>query len=173
MPNFKRMIALALTNSILCGTRTWSFSMKRNLLNWAGYKIGENTKIVGPIFITASLCVGKDTWIGRNFSVNGNGSVEIGDNCDIAPDVSFYTGGHEIGDENRRAGKGINKKIIVKNSCWICAASKLLPGAVIEESCVVAAGAVVTKHIEKNQLVGGVPARTIKRLDDEEKREDC
>lgn len=167
MPNFKRMIAIASVNTVLAGTRTWSFPLKRKLLNWAGYKIGENTKIVGPIFITADLSVGRDTWIGRNFSVHGNGSVEIGNNCDVAPDVTFYTGGHEIGDATRRAGKGINKSSIIKDGCWICAASKILPGIVIEESCVVAAGAVVTKNIEKNQLVGGVPAQLIKRLEDE------
>lgn len=40
-------------------------------------------------FCTGTLCIGANCWIGRNLTVHGNGSVIIGDNCDIAPDVTF------------------------------------------------------------------------------------
>ena len=62
-----------------------------------GHEIGEGTKIVGPIYCTGKIIIGKDCWIGKNLIINGNGSVRIGDNCDVAPEVSFQTGGHEIG----------------------------------------------------------------------------
>ena len=93
MIHIKRKIAIFATNYILVGTRPWSFTIKRNLLNWGGFSIGKGSKIVGPIYIFGSLTVGNNTWIGRNFTVNGNGWVSIGDNCDIAPEVTFQTGG--------------------------------------------------------------------------------
>lgn len=82
---------LFLVNKIYKGTT--KFKRKRKLLNSIGYQIGEGSKIVGPIEVTGKLIVGENCWIGKNFKVNGNGTVTIGDNCDIAPEVTFQTGG--------------------------------------------------------------------------------
>ena len=95
---------LFLVNRILVGPRPWTFKYKRNLLKNIGYSIGNGTKIVGPITNTGNLKIGNDCWIGANLVIHGNGTVRIGDNCDIAPDVTFLTGGHAIGDAIRRAG---------------------------------------------------------------------
>ena len=84
------------------------YEKKRKLLISLGFEIGEQTKIVGPIFCAGELKVGKNCWIGKNFNVNGNGKVFIGDNCDIGPEVIFQTGGHAIGPAIRRAGAGDN-----------------------------------------------------------------
>ncbi len=65
MPNIKRKIALFATNYIFAGIRPWTFPIKRYLLNWCGYKIGCNTKIVGPVYLTARLAVGENCWIGK------------------------------------------------------------------------------------------------------------
>ena len=77
----KRKIVFFLVNKILAGTK--HFKCKRRLLNSIGFTIQEGTKIVGPIECTAKLEVGRDCWIGKNFVVNGNGSVTIGKNCKI------------------------------------------------------------------------------------------
>lgn len=167
--NWKRKIALGLTNTILSGTRNWSFPIKRRLLNWGGIFVENGTKVVGPIYITGNLRIGKNTWIGHDFSVDGDGCVIIGDNCDIAPRVHCYTGGHLIGGYNRRAGEGYNKNIVINNGCWICAETKILAGVEISDGVVVAAGAVVTNSIKANLLVGGVPAKEVRRLNDESK----
>lgn len=151
-------------NKRFAGTKPKYFEKKRALLNSIGHSIGVGSKIVGPVFCTGKLVVGENTWIGRNLTVNGNGTVFIGNNCDIAPDVAFQTGGHEIGDAQRRAGKGFNKDISVGNGCWIGARSSVLGGVKIEDSAVVAACACVCKDVEQNTLVGGVPARLIRKL---------
>lgn len=144
-----------------------AFEKKRKLLNQIGYEIGEGTKIVGPIFCTGKLKIGKNCWIGKNFFLNGNGTVEIGDNCDIAPEVAFQTGGHIIGDTIRRAGEGIIYSQIVGNGTWIGARAMIINNTSIGNSCVIAAGALVNKSVEDNTLVGGVPAKIIKDLNDE------
>lgn len=161
----KRAWAGFCINRLLVGTRC--FDAKRRLLNWIGHEIDEGTKIVGPVFCTGKLKVGSNCWLGRNLTVHGNGLVEIGDNCDIAPDVMFLTGGHEIGDQTRRAGKGETYSISVGNGTWIGARATISGETKIGSSCVVAACACVVSDIGDNTLVGGVPAKTIRELSDE------
>lgn len=160
----KRKIWLFLVNRVYVGTS--QYEKKRLLMEKLGHEIGKGTKIVGPVFCTGKLIIGEECWIGKNLIVNGNGTVKIGDNCDIAPEVAFQTGGHEIGTVERRAGKGFNKEIKIGNSCWIGARCTILGGVNIEDSCVVAACACVCKDIEKNSLVGGVPAKLIRKLEE-------
>lgn len=115
--NIKRKIAMFLVNKVFVGTRPSSFKKKRNLLNWCGFQVGSNTKIVGPVFITGKLEIGNDCWIGKNFTINGNGKVIIGNNVDIAPEVTFNTGSFEIGSHNHRAGFGKNLTQIIGDRC--------------------------------------------------------
>ena len=158
----KRCFVYYVINHLLSGTRC--FNIKRSLLRAVGYKIGEGTKIVGPLYNTGELNIGKNCWIGKNLIVNGNGIVNIGDNCDIAPEVTFLTGGHEIGDSVRRAGKGEKYTIVVGNGTWIGARSTIGRNVNIGESCVIAACSCVMKDVNSNLLVGGVPAKEIKKI---------
>lgn len=159
----KRILAEFLVNHILVGTRF--FQLKRGLLRSIGYQIGENTKILGPVYCTGKLIVGSDCWIGKNLTIHGNGTVEIGDNCDIAPDVTFLTGGHKIGGAERRAGLGETYQIVVGNGAWIGARATVLRNTTIGDGAVVAACACVIRNVQANTLAGGVPARAIKELE--------
>ena len=158
----KRRVVFFLVNKIYVGTRC--FKRKRKLLNSIGFSIGEGTKVVGPIICTGKLSVGKDTWIGKNFAVNGNGTVVIGDRCDIAPDVTFMTGGHEIGGSERRAGKGQHFSQAVGNGVWVGGRVTIFNNVTIGDSCVIAGGACVVHDVLDNSLVGGVPAKIIREL---------
>ena len=153
-----------LVNNILTGTRPCFFDIKRRLLNSIGYKIGEGTKIVGPIYCTGDLSIGKDCWIGTNLHVHGNGIVIIGDSCDLGPEVRFLTGTHEIGPIERRAGKGYNTTIQISSGCWIGGCSTFVNDITIGKSSVIAACALVCKSVEGNTLAGGIPAKAIKKL---------
>ena len=152
-----------LTNHILAGTRC--FEAKRQLLKFAGFNIGRHTKVVGPVFITGEWTVGENCWIGYNLKIHGNGHVTIGNNCDLAPDISFITGSHQIGSHERRAGKGYNADITVGNGCWIGAATDIMPGVKIGDGCVVAACACVAENIPEDCLAGGVPSKVLKKLE--------
>lgn len=151
-------------NKRFAGTKSKHFEKKRMLLNSIGHEIGEGTKIVGPVDCTGKLIAGKNCWIGKNLTINGNGTVVIGDNCDLAPEVVFQTGGHETGTHERRAGRGFNKDITVGNGCWIGGRSTILGGVRIGDGCIVAACACVNKNVGDDNLVGGVPAGVIKEL---------
>ncbi len=145
-----------------------AFKRKRKLLRSLGFEIGEGTKIVGPLFCSGTLHIGKNCWIGKNLYVNGNGSVRIGDNCDLGPEITFQTGGHEIGSPDRRAGKGLILHQTVGNGTWIGGRATILNNVNIGNSCVIAGCACVTKDVPDNALVGGVPARIIRIMDDNE-----
>ena len=158
----RRYYAFYLVNKRYVGTR--KFEQKRKALIKLGYEIGEGTKIVGPIECTGELTIGKNCWIGKNFKVNGCGKVVIGDNCDLGPEVTFQTGGHEIGDATRRAGEGLIFSQTVGDGTWIGGRATICNNTTIGKGCVVASCACVVKDVEDNTLVGGVPAKIIKQL---------
>lgn len=160
---FKRLTSMFLVNHFFAGTK--AFKMKNRLLRMAGYDIGEGTKVVGPLFVSTQLHIGSNCWIGKNFTCNGNGSVAIGDRCDIGPEVTFQTGGHQIGSPSRRAGEGRIFTQKVGDGSWIGGRATILGETAVGQSCVVAGCACVTKDTGDNVLVGGVPAKIIRQLD--------
>lgn len=160
----KKRWVLYLVNKVYKGTA--HFKRKRKLLQSIGWKIGAGTKIVAPIEVCGTIVIGGNCWIGKNLRVNGNGTVTIGDNCDIAPEVTFQTGGHKIGSADRRAGEGCIFNQRVGDGSWIGGRSTILNNTTIGKSCVVAGCSCVVKDVEDNCLVGGVPAKVIRKLDD-------
>lgn len=156
-----------LVNKVFVGTNPWFFKIKSDLLRCMGYKIGHNTRIVGPIICNGKLDVGDNCWIGANFVVRGNGSVHLGNSIDVGPDVAFLTGTHRVGNVTRRAGLGYNCEIYVGDGCWIGAKSTFVNHVFVGKSSVIAACACVCKDVPENVIVGGVPARIIKSLTDE------
>ena len=159
-----RICIIFIVNSFLKGTRF--FKLKASLLRFIGVNVGVSTKIVGPITMGGChLSIGDNCWIGANFTIHGNGSISIGSNCDVAPDVTFLTGSHEIGGSLRRAGLGKSTKIVVGNGCWLGANSTFLGDLVVNNSSIIGACSFVNKEVEKNCLYAGNPARKIKELE--------
>ena len=161
----KKRLALFLVNHIFAGTRECFWNANIKLLNSIGYQIGEGTKVVGPLECYGTLSVGKNCWIGKNLVINGNGMVTIGDNCDLGPEITFQTGGHEIGLSERRAGNGKCYSQYVGNGVWIGGRSTVLGNTRIGDGSVIAGCACVVKDIPENTLAGGVPAKMIRRLE--------
>ena len=156
-----RRISLFMINYVFRGTSPTACGAKRNLMCVIGCPVGKGTTIVGPIACSGYVKIGENCWIGKNFTINGNGSVEIGDRCDIGPEVTFQTGGHQIGSPERRAGEGIKFHQTVGNGTWIGGRVTVLNEANIGQGCVIAGCACVVDDVEDNTLVGGVPAKVI------------
>ena len=89
------------------------------------------------------------------------GRIIIEDNVQIGPNVMLVTTNHDF---NHREIV-LHQPIVIKKNAWIGGRSMILPGVTIGENAVVAGGAVVTKDVEPNTIVGGNPAKVIKRLD--------
>lgn len=116
---------------------------------------------------------GKNIYIGRNFTGNYNltildiREVRIGDNVMIGPNTLITTVGHPLSPMGRRKHLGIAKPVHIGNDVWVGGNVTILPGVTIGNNVVVAAGAVVTKDVPDNCLVGGVPARLIKEIEND------
>lgn len=144
------------------------YTLKRRILKLMGVKIGEGARVNGHTWFygRGSVVIGKDTWIGpgcKFYSVQGV-SIEIGDNCDIAPEVVFVAGSHEIGLHNRRAGKGYANNITIESGCWVGCRSTILGGVRIQAGSIIGAGAVVNTNVPSDTVAAGIPVRCIRKL---------
>ena len=79
----------------------------------------------------------------------------------LAANCSIATNNHDFYDRAVLTCKPVH----IKRNAWIGIGSTILPGVTIGENAIVAAGAVVTKDVPDNAMVGGVPAKIIKMLD--------
>lgn len=127
-------------------------------------KIDDSVTIFTPLYIN----YGKHTKIGKNVFINFNctfldlGGITIEDDVFIAPNVSLLSEGHPISPENRHSLEVGH--IHIKNNVWIGAGATILKGITIGENSIIAAGAVVSKDVPDNTVVGGIPAKVIKTI---------
>jgi maltose O-acetyltransferase len=122
---------------------------------------------------------GKNIFIGNDFTGNHNltildiREVYIGNNVMIGPNTLITTVGHPLSPKGRRQYHAFAQPVRIGNDVWIGGNVTILPGVTIGNNVVVAAGAVVTKDVPDNTLVGGVPARKIKEIEDDIPSNDC
>ncbi|GFI38926.1 maltose O-acetyltransferase [Muribaculaceae bacterium] len=108
--------------------------------------------------------------IGENFFANFNltildeAEVRIGDNCFIGPNVSIFTACHPLDAASRDTGVEWAEPVTIGDSVWIGGNATILPGVTIGDNVVIGAGSVVTRNIPYGVVVGGNPARIIKKV---------
>lgn len=104
--------------------------------------------------------LGKKSWA---YCLN---NITIGENTCIGQDVYLLTGSHDISSPNFTL---VTKPIVIGDGVWVATASTVLPGITLGDMTVVAASSVVVKSTEANEVVGGNPAKFIKKRVIEEK----
>jgi acetyltransferase-like isoleucine patch superfamily enzyme len=129
-----------------------------------GFEVDATTMVFPPFQIN----YGKNTKLGKNVFINFDctfldlGGITIEDNVLIAPKVSLLSEGHPISIKDRQTLT--TGKIHIKKNAWIGAGATILQGVTIGENSVVAAGAVVSKDVPADTVVGGMPAKNIKSI---------
>lgn len=128
-----------------------------------GDALDKSSHILPPCYIDfgRQVKVGKNVFINHNCTMMSAGGIEIGDDVQIGPQVTITTTNHDFADRYTL----ICKPVRIQNNVWIGAGALILPGVTIGENAVIAGGSVVTKDVEPNVVVGGNPARVLKRLD--------
>lgn len=126
--------------------------------------VGEGFRIKTPFYTD----FGKNIYIGNHVFINSGckfqdqGGISIGDMSFIGHNVVLATLDHDLDPERRfymyPAPIRIGKKV------WIGSNAVITKGVTIGDNSVVAAGAVVTRDVPSNTVVGGVPAKIIKKL---------
>lgn len=96
--------------------------------------------------------------------IHGSGGIEIGDYTQIAPNVGIISSNHDVEDGRKKK----NGKVVIGKYSWIGMNAVVLPGVVLGDFTIVAAGAIVTKSFPDGYcVIGGNPAKEIKKLDPE------
>lgn len=83
----------------------------------------------------------------------------------IAPRVAIYTATHPIDPAERNSGVEYGKPVTIGENVWIGGNAVICPGVTIGDNVVVGAGAVVTKDVPNNVVIGGNPAKIIKKIE--------
>ncbi|MBD8346451.1 maltose acetyltransferase domain-containing protein [Dysgonomonas sp. HGC4] len=141
-------------------------SLREEILSQLFGRVGESI-FIEPTF---RCDYGYNIHVGENFYANFDCvfldvcTITIGDNCLIAPGVHIYTATHPLDTAERIAAVEMGKPVSIGNNVWLGGRSVINPGVTIGDNVVVASGAVVTKDVPSNVLVGGNPARIIKEI---------
>jgi acetyltransferase-like isoleucine patch superfamily enzyme len=110
------------------------------------------------------VVIGDYTRIGLHNTIIG--PVSIGNHVNLAQSVTVSALNHNFSDTTKRIDEqGINtSQIVIEDDVWVGANAVILAGVKIGSHSVIAAGAVVTRDVPANTLVGGVPAKVIKHI---------
>lgn len=115
-----------------------------------------------------NIHIGKHVFINMGCKFQDQGGIFIGDGALIGHNVVLATLNHAMSPNHR--GTMIPAPIHIGKNVWIGSNATVLPGVTIGDGAIVAAGAVVTKDVPENTIVGGVPARVMRHLSEEELR---
>ncbi|MCL4151253.1 UNVERIFIED_CONTAM: hypothetical protein GTU68_049014 [Idotea baltica] len=120
----------------------------------------------------AFIRIGNNVGLGDFAHLGGAGGLEIGADCIIGAYLSCHPENHVFDDPTKPIRlQGVTRKgIKIGNNCWIGAKVTVLDGVTIGDNCVLAAGAVITKSMPANSIVGGVPAKVIRDIHPQEIR---
>lgn len=126
--------------------------------------IDKSSTIFTPFYTNFGrfIQIGQNVFINHACSFLDMGGITIEDGALLGPRVNLVTENHPLDPDQRSAL--ITKPITIKQKAWIGAGATILPGVTIGRNAVVAAGAVVTKDVPDNTIVGGVPAKFIKLI---------
>lgn len=130
-----------------------------------GKRLDESTTLIPPFYTDfgKNIKIGKGCMIQQLCTFFDRGGITIGDGVFIAPKVNLVTLNHDLNPASRSTT--IAKPIIIEDHVWIGINSTVLPGVTIGRNAIVAAGSVVTKDVEANTIVGGNPARFLKKIE--------
>ncbi len=116
--------------------------------------------------VGSHIRLGNNVGLGDFAHLGGAGGLDIGSDCIIGAYFSCHPENHLYDDPTVPIRlQGVSRKgIKIGSNCWIGAKVTVLDGVTIGDNCVLAAGALLTRSVPANSLVGGVPAKLLKTI---------
>mgnify|MGYP001434306340 CR=1 FL=1 len=160
------------------GSKLFSFPILFKLRTYVYrqlFNIGESVILEHGVWIQRThglkgkIRIGDRVLLARHVAIDYSGEIEIEDDVWLSEGAQLHSHIHPLGPDRIRRGKGsvVPTKLVLRKGCWVGAHAIILPQVgEIGQNSVVAAGAVVTKRVPPNVVVGGNPAKIIKQLDD-------
>ena len=133
-----------------------------------GRPVDESFGLFPPFYTDCgkNIHIGKNVFINMGCKFQDQGGIFIGDGALIGHNVVLATLNHAKSPQNRSSM--LPAPIHIGENVWIGANATVLPGVTIGDGAIVAAGAVVTRNIPENTIVGGVPAKVIRTISEED-----
>jgi acetyltransferase-like isoleucine patch superfamily enzyme len=138
--------------------------IKKVFSELTGKEVDDTFFIIPPFYsdFGENINIGKNVFVNHACTFMDRGGITLEDNVLIGPKVNLITTNHPISPAERRAT--ISKPVVIKKGAWIGAGATILAGVTVGENSIVAAGAVVSKDVPDNCIVGGIPAKFIKNI---------
>ena len=133
-----------------------------------GQPVDESFALFPPFHTDCgkNIHIGKNVFLNMGCKFQDQGGIYIGDGARIGHNVVLATLNHAMSPSRR--GTMVPAPIRIGKNVWIGSNAAILPGVTIGDGAIVAAGAVVTRDVPENAIVGGVPAKVIRHLREEE-----
>ena len=145
------------------------FGIKVRRCVWKGLfkKCGRNLEIFESVVIrkAENIEIGDNVSINESCYIHGRGGIKIGNNVRISPRVGLFSFNHRFADRDKPIiEQGFEKKAVcIGDDVWIGHNATITAGVTVGKGCVIGAGAVVTKSFPDYCVIGGVPAKIIKK----------
>ncbi len=162
---FLRVLGLKAGKKVLLGgLYHWPWQRMSQLTLEDNVRLGNAGKF---IISDGNGCVviGKGSYLSGVFTILAGAPIKIGANCVFSFNVSIVSTTHRLGVGINPVASGMleSKPIIIGDRCFIGCNTTILAGATLGDDCIVGAGAVVTRAFPNGSVIGGVPARILKR----------
>lgn len=131
-----------------------------------GYELDKSVWIMPPFYTDfgRGIAIEKGVFINTCCTFMDRGGIEIGEGSFIGPKTNIVTINHDFKPQNRSTT--LCKGVKIGKFVWIGINVTICPGVTIGDNAIIGAGAVVTKSVPPNAIVGGNPAKLIKMLDE-------
>jgi acetyltransferase-like isoleucine patch superfamily enzyme len=130
-----------------------------------GKPVDESFSMFPPFYTDCgkNIAVGKNVFINSGCRFQDQGGIAIGDGAFIGHNVVLATLNHGVKPEDRTTT--YPAPVIIGKNVWIGSNATVVPGVTIGDNSIIAAGAVVTKNVDTNTIVGGNPSRIIRKIE--------
>lgn len=140
---------------------------------------GKGFGVFAPFYCEygVNIIVGEGCFVNYNCTFLDVAPITFGNGVWVGANVTLATPNHPLLAEERLPADYLDgnhdleyaSPITVKDGCWICSGATVCGGVTIGENSIVAAGAVVSRDVPPNSIVAGVPARVIRRIDENDR----
>jgi Acetyltransferase (isoleucine patch superfamily) len=135
-------------------------------------RIGANSSVAPGAIVQGNVDIGDNSSVQTGTILVGYGDrdtragrIVIGNNVRIAPFVQMIAGNHNFSDLTRPISEqGLSlAPIVIEDDVWVSGRVVITAGVTVGRGSILAAGAVVTKDVPPYSIMGGVPAKLIRR----------
>ena len=133
--------------------------------------VGKDFGLEPPFFCDYgyNISVGDQVFFNFNCVLLDITPIKIGNRTMFGPGVHIYSATHPLDAKTRSSLLEFGKPVTIGDDVWVGGGAIICPGVNIGDRSIVAAGAVVTRDVPTDVIVGGNPARIIKDIDQKEK----